>query len=140
MPKTDLTFRETDLKETARQFLQKAEGFHHFAFYGQMGAGKTTFITAVCKILGTSDLVTSPSFAIVNEYAAAGGRPIYHFDFYRIKSSAELMDIGFYDYCDEDSYCFIEWPEKAEEIIPDDFIKVYLKVNSDGSRSLSLVL
>lgn len=132
-----LVYTLADINRTARQFLQINSDKRHFAFYGDMGVGKTTFITAICNLLGTQDLVSSPTFAIVNEYNTAAGIPVYHFDFYRIKSAVELMDIGFEEYCISDAYCFIEWPDKADEIIPDDFIKVNMEESDDFKRILS---
>lgn len=132
-----LAFKEHELDKAAEEFLQIAGDKKHFSYYGSMGVGKTTFITRICKLLGSSDLVSSPTFAIVNEYASKDNHPIYHFDFYRIKSAEELLDIGFYDYCDPGAYIFIEWPEKAEEIIPEDFIDVVLKEDKDGLRVLT---
>jgi tRNA threonylcarbamoyladenosine biosynthesis protein TsaE len=133
-----LEFNEDKIVLSARQFLANSQGKRHFAFYGPMGVGKTTFIKALCNELGTSDLVSSPSFAIINEYATFEKIPIYHFDFYRIKSAVELLDIGFDEYCRDDAYCFIEWPEKGEELLSDDFIKVTLAEKPDGSRMLCL--
>ena len=105
-----------------------------FAFYGSMGAGKTTFIKAICKALGVKDNVNSPTFTIINEYASAKGFPIYHFDFYRINKTAEALDIGFYDYIDSGCLCIMEWPENIEEILPDDTLKVHIEVQPDESR------
>jgi len=133
-----LNFDKTGIERAAHKFLESTKGYRKFAFYGEMGAGKTTFITALCKALKTSDLVSSPTFAIVNEYALSSGDQVFHFDFYRIKSSGELLDIGFYDYCDLNAYCFIEWPEKAAEIIPEDFIDVQIQVNEDETRCITI--
>lgn len=137
MPEFQLTYTLKDITRTAKQFLKITKDYRHIAFYGDMGVGKTTFITAICKILGTEDLVSSPTFAIVNEYDTSTGLPVYHFDFYRIKSATELMDIGFEEYCDSEAFCFIEWPDKADEIIPDDFIKVKMKEMDDQKRILA---
>jgi tRNA threonylcarbamoyladenosine biosynthesis protein TsaE len=131
-----LIYAEYEILESAVQFLKLSDGNKHFAFYGAMGAGKTTFIKALCNSLGTTDLVSSPSFAIVNEYLTLENIAVYHFDFFRIKSSIELYDIGFEDYCRNDAYCFIEWPEKGEELIPSDFVKVYIAEQSDGRREI----
>lgn len=109
-----------------------------FAFYGHMGAGKTTFITAVCKVLGVSDTVNSPTFTIVNEYRSGKGFPVYHFDFYRINKIQEAYDIGIDEYFGGGGLCLIEWPEKIEQILPDDCIRVEIVVNEDGSRSLNI--
>lgn len=109
-----------------------------FAFFGQMGAGKTTFITALCKELGVSDTVNSPTFTIVNEYRAAKGFPVYHFDFYRINKLSEAYDLGLDEYFGGDGLCLIEWPEKIEEILPEDAVRIEIKVNEDGSRELRI--
>ena len=109
-----------------------------FAFFGQMGAGKTTFIAALCKELGVSDTVNSPTFTIVNEYRAAKGFPVYHFDFYRINKLSEAYDLGLDEYFGGDGLCLIEWPEKIEEILPEDAVRIEIKVNEDGSRELRI--
>ncbi|MEG0518239.1 MAG: tRNA (adenosine(37)-N6)-threonylcarbamoyltransferase complex ATPase subunit type 1 TsaE [Bacteroidales bacterium] len=109
-----------------------------FAFYGQMGAGKTTFITAVCKALGVSDTVNSPTFTIVNEYKSGKGFPVYHFDFYRINKIQEAYDIGIDEYFGGNGLCLIEWPEKIDRILPPDCIRVEIVVDKDGSRSLNI--
>lgn len=140
MQKFRLIYTLDDIGRTAKQFLQMIQGNKHVAFYGGMGVGKTTFITVLCKLLGTEDLVSSPTFAIVNEYNTTQNIPIYHFDFYRIKSFIELMDIGFNEYCRTDAYCFIEWPDKADEIIPEDFLKIQMEEVDDHKRALSFVL
>ena len=116
----------------------------HFAFYGEMGAGKTTFITSVCHQLGVTDVVNSPSFSIVNEYqlprpadaSAKTPHALYHFDFYRIKSIAEVYDIGYEDYVYSGHVCFMEWPELVENLLPDDVVKVTIEENEDGSRTV----
>ncbi|MBN2349442.1 MAG: tRNA (adenosine(37)-N6)-threonylcarbamoyltransferase complex ATPase subunit type 1 TsaE [Bacteroidales bacterium] len=127
-----------DISSVAQQFLSKVEGKKKFAFYGKMGAGKTTFITAICEVLEALDVASSPTFALINEYQTLSGEIIYHIDFYRIKNSEELYDIGIEDYLYNDVYCFIEWSEKAEEIIPSDFIKVYLTEEADGIRKIQI--
>lgn len=126
----------TDLPIAAKQLLKATEGKKVFAFYGAMGAGKTTFIKALCDELGVKDTMSSPTFSIVNEYKAASGEKIYHFDFYRIKNISEAYDMGYEDYLYSKAYCFIEWPEKIEEILPASAIKVMLS-HSDETRSLS---
>jgi len=140
MQKYRLTFKTGEITRAAKEFLKITQGNKHFAFYGKMGVGKTTIIKTLCNLLGTIDLVSSPTFAIINEYCTHQGTTIFHFDFYRIKSSSELMDLGFYEYCSSETYGFIEWPEKAEEIIPDDFIHVLLEEDLDGTRILSFSL
>lgn len=129
-----LTLEEIDV--TVKSFLNVTEGCRQFAFYGSMGAGKTTFITALCNQLKAVDLVSSPTFSIVNEYETDGGETIFHFDFYRIKEPTELFDIGFEEYLTNENWCFIEWPEKAEELIPETFIKVRIEVDKEGNRQL----
>lgn len=110
-----------------------------FAFYGKMGAGKTTFITALCKELGVKeDIVNSPTFTIVNEYRSAKGFPIYHFDFYRLNKPQEAYDIGIEEYFASDGLCLMEWPEKIEEILPEDTVKVNIYELPDKSRILSI--
>jgi len=102
-----------------------------FAFYGKMGAGKTTFIKAVCEALGVEDVINSPTFAIVNEYMDGNGNPIYHFDFYRIKKEQEVMDIGYEDYVYSGNVCFMEWPELIENLLPEDAIKVTIEEENE---------
>ena len=126
------------ISETARQFLDSTRGFKKFAFYGKMGAGKTTFIIALCKQLGATDVINSPTFTIINEYRTSKGSIIYHFDFYRIKSPDELLAIGIEDYFYEDVYSFIEWPEKAEKILPHNIVKVYIKEIDKNKRELEI--
>ena len=125
------------IREAARQFINAMGDQHVFAFYGHMGAGKTTFIKAICEELGVDDVVTSPTFAIVNEYTAADGIPIYHFDFYRIKKLEEVYDMGYEDYFYGDGLCFIEWPEMMEELLPEGTTKVQIAENPDGTRTVS---
>ena len=124
------------IREAARQFISHIGDRRVFAFYGSMGAGKTTFIKAVCEDLGVTDVVTSPTFAIVNEYTAADGGSIFHFDFYRIKKLEEVYDMGYEDYFYSDALCFIEWPELIDEVLPDDAVKVTIKENADGTRTV----
>lgn len=126
------------LPTAAREFIDAMGDRRLFAFYGKMGAGKTTFIRALCEALGTTDIVTSPTFAIVNEYDTASGRPIYHFDFYRIKRLAEVYDIGYEDYFFDSrgGICLMEWPELVEELLPDDTVRVTITEQPDGSRTI----
>jgi len=124
-----------NLHEVSVKLLKKFPLRKIFAFYGELGSGKTTFIKTICKSLGVADIVNSPTFAIINVYKASDGENIYHFDFYRLKSIEEVFDIGYEDYFYSGSYCFIEWPEKIENLLPDHAIKVYIEVNKpDGSR------
>ena len=126
------------MDQAALAFLQALGGHNLVAFYAPMGAGKTTFITAVCKALGVEeDAISSPTFAIVNEYRGRGGRPIFHFDFYRIEQPAEALDIGLYDYLDSGELCLMEWPENVEALLPEETLQVHIEVAPDGSRTLS---
>ncbi|MBP5487465.1 MAG: tRNA (adenosine(37)-N6)-threonylcarbamoyltransferase complex ATPase subunit type 1 TsaE [Bacteroidales bacterium] len=126
-----------DLDRAAEEFLSEIGENRIIAFYAPMGAGKTTFTTAVCRRLGVrDDAVSSPTFAIVNEYRTSSGEPLYHFDFYRITKITEALDIGFYDYIDSGCLCIIEWPENIEEILPEETLKVSIAVNPDESRTL----
>lgn len=131
-----LTIRSLDtIRETAREFVANMGQASVFAFYGKMGAGKTTFVKAICEELGVDDVITSPTFAIVNEYQSAKtGGPIYHFDFYRIKKLDEVYDMGYEDYFYSGAPCFLEWPELIEEILPNDAVKVTITEQEDGTR------
>ena len=124
------------IDETARQFVEQIGDHRVFAFYGSMGAGKTTFVKAVCEQLGVQDVITSPTFAIVNEYTGDDGA-IYHFDFYRIKKLEEVYDMGYEDYFYSGALCFIEWPELIEELLPEDAVKVSIAEQEDGSRTVT---
>lgn len=126
-----------DIDRAAGEFIQKVAGHNLIAFYAPMGAGKTTFTTAICKRLGVTDPVCSPTFTILNEYLTVEGEPVYHFDFYRIGKIAEAIDIGFEDYVYSGHLCIMEWPENIEEILPEDTLKVYISVNPDSSRTVS---
>ena len=127
-----------DLDRAAGEFLKAIGKATLVAFYAPMGAGKTTFTTAVCKELGVQeDAISSPTFAIVNEYRSREGKPIYHFDFYRIEDPREALDIGLYDYLDSGALCLMEWPENIEGLLPEETLKVNICVNPDGSRTLS---
>ena len=125
------------IREAAREFINNIGDSSVFAFYGKMGAGKTTFIKAICEELGVEDVITSPTFAIVNEYTADAG-PAFHFDFYRIKKLEEVYDMGFEDYFYSGSLCLIEWPELIEEVLPEDAVKVHITENPDGTRIVSM--
>ena len=126
------------LAAAARQFVEAMGERRVFAFYGKMGAGKTTFIKAICEAMGVEDTVTSPTFAIVNEYGVNKEfRSVYHFDFYRIKNLREAYDIGTEEYFYSGSPCFIEWPEMIEELLPEDAVRVSIEVEEDGSRTVS---
>ena len=123
------------IHEAAREFIKNMGTGHVFAFYGKMGAGKTTFIKAVCEELGVDDVITSPTIAIVNDYTSSKeDSHIFHFDFYRIKKLEEVYDMGYEDYFYSGSLCFIEWPELIEDILPGDAVKVTVTQNEDGGR------
>ena len=124
-----------NIRQAARQFIDHMGTGKVFAFYGKMGAGKTTFIKAVREDLGVEDVITSPTFAIVNEYTSSTtGESIFHFDFYRIKKIDEVFDMGYEDYFYGGSLCFLEWPELIEELLPEDVTKVTISEEPDGTR------
>lgn len=125
-----------NIHEAAREFINQIGDVRVFAFYGKMGAGKTTFIKAICEELGCQDVITSPTFAIVNEYSS-DTTPIYHFDFYRIKKLEEVYDMGYEEYFYSGALCLIEWPELIEEILPDDAVHVNINEQEDGSRTIT---
>ncbi len=124
------------IQDAAKSFVQNMGDNTVFAFYGKMGAGKTTFIKAVCECLGVEDVINSPTFAIVNEYRSASGELIYHFDFYRIKKLEEVYDMGYEDYFYSGALCFIEWPELIEELLPEDAVRVTITENETGTRDI----
>ena len=124
-----------DLDGIVAHILKAAENQRIMAFYGQMGVGKTTLIRTICRGLGVMTEVTSPTFALVNEYSSGDG-PVFHFDFYRINRISEALDFGIDEYFDSGSWCLIEWPEKVEELLPESIIRVILNENPDGSRSI----
>ncbi len=127
------------MQEAARQFVAAMGDNTVFAFYGKMGAGKTTFIKAICQELGVTDNITSPTFAIVNEYRSdIAGELIYHFDFYRIKKLEEVYDMGYEDYFYSGAICFIEWPELIEDLLPGNTVKVSIEEEEGGARIVSL--
>lgn len=126
------------ISEAAAQFIKKMGDNKVFVFYGSMGAGKTTFIKSVCEQMGVTDVINSPTFAIVNEYESGKGEPIYHFDFYRINKEEEAYDFGYEDYFYSGNVCFIEWPEMVKNLIPEDAIEVHINENEDGSRTVKV--
>jgi tRNA threonylcarbamoyladenosine biosynthesis protein TsaE len=128
-----------DLDDISKEILALFPEERIFAFYGQMGAGKTTLIKNLCSHLGVTDMVNSPTFAIVNEYHTRSGEPVYHMDFYRLKSSGELMDIGGEEYFYSGSYCLIEWPDKFEELLPDNFVYIQIIVDDTNQGRTLLV-
>ena len=132
-----------NIRAAAREFIQHMGEARVFAFYGKMGAGKTTFVKAICEELGVEDVITSPTFAIINEYSIDNHdvqrstfnvQRIYHFDFYRIKKLEEVYDMGYEDYFYSGALCFIEWPELIEELLPEDALRITITEQSDGSR------
>lgn len=124
------------INEAARVFIGNMGKGKVFAFYGKMGTGKTTFIKAICQELGVEDTITSPTFAIVNEYTSGNGSPVYHFDFYRIKRLEEVYDMGYEDYFYSGHLCFLEWPELIDELLPEDTVKVTITTKEDGTRTV----
>ncbi len=138
----EIRIQDTEhIHEAAREFINNMGEARVFAFYGKMGAGKTTFVKAICEELGVDDVITSPTFAIINEYSinnlqcsTFNVQRIYHFDFYRIKKLEEVYDMGYEDYFYSGALCFIEWPELIEEILPDDAVRVSISEQEDKSR------
>jgi len=128
----------SDLGAAAARFIREIGDSRIIAFYAPMGAGKTTFITAVCKELGVkADAISSPTFAIVNEYRTEDAQSVYHFDFYRITKNEEALDIGFYDYIDSGNLCLMGWPENIEDLLPEETVRVAIVPAPDGSRLVS---
>lgn len=127
------------IRDSAKEFIAAMDDRTVFAFRGQMGAGKTTFIKAICEELGVEDVINSPTFAIINEYrSSTTGELIYHFDFYRINKLSEAEDIGTEDYFFSGALCFIEWPEKIEDLLPGDVVEVSISENPDGTRTVTI--
>jgi tRNA threonylcarbamoyladenosine biosynthesis protein TsaE len=126
------------LASSAKQLIEAFGNKRIFAFYGSMGAGKTTIIKAVCEALGAIDIVSSPTFTLVNEYKAGTGESLFHIDFYRIKKQEEVYDFGIEEYLTGESYCFMEWPELVEEILPQETVKVKITVDGNEQRFLSV--
>lgn len=127
----------TALNTVAKNLISQFPDHRIFAFYGKMGAGKTTFIQSVCKTLGSDDNVTSPTFALINEYKTDRLLSIFHFDFYRINKIEEAFDLGYEDYLYSGNYCLIEWPEMIEPLLPGNIVKVKIEVGDDGTRDIS---
>ncbi len=125
------------LPEAAGRLLAAVGDQRILLFYGAMGAGKTTLINAICQQLGVADPTSSPTFAIVNEYGSAVG-PLYHFDFYRIKSEQEAYDLGYEDYFYSGSHCFVEWPDKIANLLPDDAVRIHINAAADGTRRITV--
>ena len=131
-----ITDTELSLQQAAKTFVENMKDRKIFAFYGKMGAGKTTFIKAICEQMGVRDVVTSPTFAIVNEYTDGRDNSLYHFDFYRIEKLEEVYDLGYEDYFYSGNVCFLEWPELIEEILPNDTVRVTISEQADGTRTV----
>ena len=138
MMNTKYKLQLTNIERIARQFVEEQSDGRVFAFYGQMGAGKTTFIAAVCKALGIEEPVNSPTFAIVNEYVADNGETVYHFDCYRLNTLRDALNIGIEEYFASGNIRFIEWAENIEELLPADTVRVNIVVEDDGSREVSV--
>lgn len=135
--KHKITIRDTDdLDRAAAEFIRETGKDRIIAFHAPMGAGKTTFTTAICKALGVEDTVCSPTFTILNEYITRDGEPVYHFDFYRIRELREAVDIGLDDYLYSGHLCIIEWPENVEPLLPAETLSVRITVNPDLSRTV----
>ena len=133
----EITIKSLDtIQEAAKEFINRMGEGKVFAFYGKMGAGKTTFIKALCETLGVKDVITSPTFSLINEYTDGKGNSIYHFDFYRIKKLEEVYDMGYEDYFYSGNLCLLERPELIEEILPENVIKVTIEEQADGTRKL----
>ncbi len=128
-----------ELQDAAQKILEAFQGERIFAFYGKMGAGKTTFIKSICRKLGSIDNITSPTFALVNEYDTPNSGSVFHFDFYRLKNFEEALDIGFEDYIFSNNYCLMEWPEKIEELLPTELVKVTIEETDSGSRLIKAI-
>lgn len=127
------------IEEAAKEFVRQMGDHTVFAFYGEMGAGKTTFVKEICKVLGVTDPITSPTFAIVNEYRSdSTAELVYHFDFYRVEKIEEVFDFGYEDYFYSGAICFIEWPERIDSLLPHDCVHVSIVVNDDDSRNVTL--
>ena len=138
----EYTIRINSLEEypkAAREFIEQMNGRHIFAFYGKMGSGKTTFIKSLCEEMGVTDTINSPTFAIVNEYEDREQNTIFHFDFYRIKSIAEVYNMGYEEYIYSGAYCFMEWPELVEELLPEETVRVEIEEAEDKRRVIRII-
>ena len=136
--KKSFTIHSVDeLSIAAEALIESMQESNVFAFFGAMGAGKTTFIKSICKMLGVENVVNSPTFAIINEYVRPNGEPIFHFDFYRLNSLQESIDIGYQEYVESGHLCLMEWPEKIENLLPDNCVYVYIQ--SDDNTGLRTI-
>ena len=140
MKRTVISRNPDDLVAVAEEILHSVPKERLFAFYGEMGAGKTTLIKAFCRVLGSTDVVSSPTFSLVNEYEDGSGNSLFHFDFYRIKKLEEVYDIGFEEYVYSGHYCFLEWPERMAELLPENYVYVSIDVLNDKERKITWFL
>lgn len=140
MKRTFISKSPDDLPAAAEQMLSSFPDERIFAFYGEMGAGKTTLIKAFCKVLGSRDVVSSPTFSLVNEYEDGQGNPLFHFDFYRIKKLEEVFDMGFEEYVYSGNYCFLEWPGRMAELLPENYVYVAIRVLNEKEREITWFL
>ena len=136
----ELNFKLTDISKAAQWLLEQTKESKCMAFHGEMGAGKTTFISAVCTLLGVQSGQSSPTFPIINDYVTSNGETIYHIDLYRLKSETEAMAAGVEDCLYSGNYCFVEWPEKALGIFPQDVVHVYINTIDPETRNIKLLL
>lgn len=132
----EIEFTLDTIEEAARKFISETKGADIILFEGEMGAGKTTFITEICRILGAEDHLGSPTFSIVNEYGDSNGKPIYHFDFYRIESPQEALDIGVEDYFYSGNMCLVEWPDRLGSLVPEEALTVKITEEPGGIRKI----
>lgn len=123
-----------ELADVSKQFLSTFTDTTFFAFYGEMGVGKTTLVKELCKLLGVEETVASPTYSIVNQYDLIDGKKIFHFDFYRIKDINEAFDMGVEEYFYSNNYCFVEWPDRVAELLPKNIVKVTISININGER------
>ncbi len=136
----EITIKDlTDLPKAAKTLLPLIEGQGVVAFYGEMGAGKTTLISALLRAMGSNDEVTSPTFALVNDYLTGDGRPIHHFDFYRIENLGEAYDLGYEEYFYSGNLCLVEWPEKITPLLPPNTLRLQITTHPDGSRRINSI-
>ncbi len=140
MKRTVISKNPDDLTVVAEEILRSVPGARIFAFYGEMGAGKTTLIKAFCQVLGSTDGVSSPTFSLVNEYEDGSGNSLFHFDFYRIKKLEEVYDMGFEEYVYSGDYCFLEWPERIAELLPENYVHISIDVLNDKERKITWFL
>jgi tRNA threonylcarbamoyladenosine biosynthesis protein TsaE len=140
MPMKIIIKDKKHLTAAAKKLLKYCGENKIFAFYGSMGAGKTTIIKAICEVLGAIDIISSPTFTLVNEYKTSGGETLYHIDFYRIKKQEEVFDFGIEEYLTGYSYCFMEWPELVEEILPPETVKIRITVDDHEQRTILLCI